>query len=120
MVGEGIEHHVPPRAVDLDQAVDVLAPGALGEVLAHEVLGQRRSAEVGGLLAQPDLLQDGRRRGDPADPYPRGEDLGKGAEIEDVVPSVERVERPLRLAVVAQQAVGVVLDDQHLVHAGES
>ena len=95
------------------------APAPLGEVLAHEVLGQGRGAEVGGLLAEADLLQHRRRRHHPAHPDAGREDLGEGAEVEHVVAAVERVQRLLGLALEAQQPVGVVLADQHLVLAGE-
>ena len=109
-----IEHRVAPLAVDVAEVVDVLAPAALGEVLADEVLGEGRRAEVGGLLAEHDLLHHRRRRAEPAEPDPRREDLRQRPQVEHVVAPVELVERLVRLALVAQQAVGIVLDHEQL------
>src|SRR4029453_13341387 len=89
---EGGEHRLPTGPVDLDEVGDVAAPAALAEVLADEVLAERRGGGCRGLLAEADLLQHGWRGGDPADPDARGEDLGEGAEVEDVVAPVEAVE----------------------------
>ena len=113
------DHRVAPPPVDLGEALDVLAPAAFGEVLADEVLGQGRGAEVGGLLAEHDLLHHRRRRDRPAEPDPGREDLREGADVDDEVAAVELVERRQRLAAEAQQPVGVVLDHEHLPRAGE-
>ena len=61
---------VAAAAVDAARLVDVVAPAPFAEVLADEVLAQRRGAEVGGLLAEHELLEHRRRRADPADPDP--------------------------------------------------
>ena len=114
-----LEHRVAALAVDAAEVVDVAAPVALAEVLANEVLGQGRGAEVGRLLSQHHLLHHRRRRAEPAEPDPGREDLGEGAEVEDVVAAVELVQRLDRLALVAQQAVRVVLDHDQLALAGE-
>ena len=114
VLAQRLDHRVAAAAVDLDQAVDVLAPAPFGEVLADEVLGQGRGAEVGGLLAEDDLLHHRRRRHRPAEPDAGGEDLREGADVDDEVAAVELVERRQRLAAEAQQAVGVVLDDEQL------
>ena len=71
------------------------------------------------LLAEDDLLHHRRRRHRPAEADPGGEDLREGAEVDDEVAAVELVERRQRLAAVAQQPVGVVLDDEQLVQAGQ-
>src|SRR5262249_2848493 len=114
-----IEHRITTEPIDLHQVPDVLTPAALPEVLADEVLAQGGRAQVRRLLAERDLLEHRRRSGHPTDSDAGGEDLRQGAEIEDVIAAIEAVERPLRLAVVAEQAVWVVLDDQHLVLACE-
>jgi hypothetical protein len=114
---ERLQHRVPPASVDIDEAVDVGAPASLGEVLAHEVLGQGGGAEVGGLLAEHDLLHHRGRRHRPAQADARREDLGEGAQVEDVVAAFELIERREGVALVAEQAVGVVLGDQDLVLA---
>ena len=119
VLAQRLDHRVAPAPVDAGEAVDVLAPAAFGEVLADEVLGQGRGAEVGGLLAEHDLLHHRRRRDRPAEPDPGGEDLREGADVDDEVAAVELVERRQRLAAEAQQAVGVVLDHQHLARAGQ-
>ena len=90
-------HRVAAAAIDLDQAVDVLAPASFAEVLAHEMLGQGRGAEVGGLLAEDDLLHHRRRRDGPAQTDTGGEDLGEGADVDDEVAALELVERRQRL-----------------------
>ena len=113
------DHRVSALAIDPDQAGDIVLPALLGEVLADEVLGQGRGAEVGGLLAKHELLHHRRRGHRPAQPDPRGEDLREGAEVDDVVAAVELVERRQRLALVAQQPVGIVLEHQQLVLAGQ-
>ena len=118
-LGQRRDHRVATAPVDPGQVLDVFAPAAFGEVLAHEVLGQGRGAEVGRLLAEHDLLHHRRRRDRPAEADPGGEDLREGADVEDEVAAVELIERRQRLAAEAQQAVGVVLDDQHLPRAGE-
>ena len=117
VLSQRLEHRVAAAAVDLDQAVDVAPPAAFGEVLAHEVLGQGRRAEVGRLLAEHDLLHHRRRRHRPAEADARREDLREGADVDDEVAAVELVERRQRLALEAQQAVGVVLDDEQLALA---
>ena len=43
------------------------------------------------------------------------EDLGEGADVENVVAAIEAVQGGLWLAVVAEQAVRIVLADEHLV-----
>ncbi len=114
-----LEHRVAPRAVDRADVIDVLSPAALGEELADEVLAQRRCAEVGGLLAEHGLLHDRRRRAEPAQPDPGGEDLREGAGVEHVVAAVERVQRRQRLALEAQHPVRVVLEHEQLALAGD-
>ena len=114
VLAQRLDHRVAPPAVDLDQVGDVLAPAPFGEVLADEVLGQGRAAEVGGLLAEHDLLHHRRRRHRPAEADAGGEDLGEGADVDDEVAAVELVERGQGLAAEAQQAVRVVLDDEQL------
>src|SRR5207302_10498825 len=46
VLGQRIEHHVAPAAIDLDQRPDVLLPRPGIEVRADEVLGDRGGAEV--------------------------------------------------------------------------
>ena len=55
------EHDVAPAPVDPAQLVEVLAPVAVLEVGRDEVLVQRRGAQVGGLLAEVQALEDRRR-----------------------------------------------------------
>jgi hypothetical protein len=113
------EHDVAPAPVDPAQLVEVLAPVAVLEVLDHEVLIQRRGAQVRGLLAQVQALQDRRGSGGPADPQARREDLRERARVGHVAAAVERVERRQRVTLVAQQAVRVVLEDHELLLVGD-
>ena len=114
---ERVEHRVAALAIDPAQILDVLAPAPLGEVLTDEVLGQGRGAEVRGLLAERDLLDHRRRSAQPADPDPRGEDLRQRADVDDVVATLEPVQRLACGALVAEQPVRVVLDQQQLAGA---
>ena len=72
---ERLEHRVATGAVDVAEAVDVSPPAILREVLEREVLGERRGAEVGRLLAE--------RRSSPspggARPPSRGGCRGRGS-----------------------------------------
>ena len=47
VLGQRVEHRVAPPPVELGQRAEVAPPVALGEVRDHEVLRQRRGAEVG-------------------------------------------------------------------------
>ncbi len=71
VLGERVEHRVAARAVDLGERLDVVAPAALLEVGLDHQLRQRRAAEVGGLLAEVDLLEHRRRGHHPAEPDAR-------------------------------------------------
>ena len=71
VVGQGVEHRVAARPVYRGERVDVLAPAAALEVGLNHQLRQGRGAEVGGLLAEVDLLEYGRRRHHPAEPDSR-------------------------------------------------
>ena len=132
MLLQRLEHHVLAAAVELAQRLHVLlprrppVPGPLGEVGRHEHLRDRRGAQVRPLFAEVELLQDGPRRDRPPEPQPRREDLRERAQVDDEVRGpraaerfgVQRVERRQRVALVAQQAVGVVLEHQQLALAG--
>ena len=71
------------------------------------------------LLAEVHLLEHGPRRRRPADPQARRQDLRERAEVDHVLAAVERVQRRQRRALVAQQAVRVVLEDQQLALRGD-
>ena len=114
VVRQGVEHGVAARPVDGGERIDVVAPAAPLEIGLHHQLRERRGAEVGSLLAEVDLLEHGRRRDHPAEPDARREDLREGAEVHHVDAAVERVEGRGRVALVAQQAVGVVLEHEQL------
>ena len=122
---QGLEHRVAAAAVEVLELLQVLAPIALGEVGRHEQLRHRRGTEVGALLAQIELLQDGPGRYRPPQAQSGGEDLGEGAEVDDEVRGscaaraggVQRVKRWQRLALVAQEPVGIVLQHQQLALA---
>ena len=116
---ERLEQHVAPPPVVLAQDGEHVAPVALREVLDDEVLGERRRAEVGALLAEVELLEHGARGGGPAEAEPGREDLRERAEVDHVLAAVERVERRQRLALVAQQAVGIVLEHEDLALLGD-
>ncbi len=116
MLGHRVEHHVAPPAIDLDERAEVVAPGAGVEVGGDEVLGDRRGAQVGALLAALHLVEDRRRRDRPAEPHPGRQDLGERAGVDHEL-VVERVERRQRVALVAQHPVRVVLHDQQLALA---
>ena len=93
MLAKRLDHHVAAPTVDLDQVCDVVLPVFLGEVLVDEELGEGRSAQIGGLLTEDNLLHHRRRRDRPAQPDARGEDLREGSDVDYVVPAVELVER---------------------------
>ena len=118
-LGERVEHDVAPAAVDLLQRVHVVLPAPAREVRRDEELRQRRRAQVGRLLADVHLLEHRPRADAPAQPHARREDLRERAEVDDEVAAVERVERRQRLALVAQQAVRVVLEDEQLALADD-
>jgi hypothetical protein len=129
---ERLEHHVAPAAVEiLQRSTYSIQAGwaplpALLEVGRDEQLRDRRGAQVGALFAEVQLLEH-RPRGDrPAEAQPRREDLRERAQVDhevrgaaapDRVRRVERVQRRQRLALVAQQPVGVVLEHQQLALA---
>ena len=124
---ERVEHHVAPAAVEVAQRVDVRAPVAGAEVRGDEMLGQRGGAQVGRLLAEDQLGEDGARRDEPADPHPGREDLRHRARVHDEVGvasraggRLERAQRRQRVALVAQHPVGVVLEHDQLAFARSS
>jgi len=81
-------------------------------VLDHHLV-QGAAAQVGPLLGQVDLLQDGARSDHPAGAQAGSEYLGDRAQVDDLV--VERAQRDHMTSVVAQTAVGVVLDDRQRI-----
>ena len=83
VLGEPVEHHVAPAAIDLDQRPHVVLPRAGLEVRRDEVLGDRRRAQVGRLLAEVHLRQHRRRRHRPPQADPGGEDLRERARVDD-------------------------------------
>ena len=119
VLGQRLEHDVAPAAVDARELADVGEPVALGEVLAHEQLRQRRGAQVGGALAEVELVEHGPRRRGPAQPQAGREDLRERAEVDHELAAVERVQRRQRLALVAQHPVRVVLEHEQLAPAGD-
>src|SRR3954452_17835046 len=114
-----LEHGVASAPVDVAEAVDILPPVILREVLDREVLGEGGGPEVCGLLAQGDLLHHRRRGDSPAEPDAGREDLREGPDVDDVYPTVQLIQGNLWLAFVAQQPVRVVLDHQHLAAASQ-
>ena len=70
VLGQGPQQRVAPPAVQGLQGLQVGLPLALAEVLRHEVLGHRRRAEVGALLAEVHLLQHRRGRDGPPEAQP--------------------------------------------------
>ncbi len=114
VLGQGLEHHVAAPAVEGHEVAQVPPPVTRCEEARHEVLGQRRGAQVRALLAEVHLRQHGPRRGGPAETQPGGEDLREGPEVDDVVTAVQRPQRGHRIALEADEAVRVVLQDQQL------
>ena len=120
VLGQRLEHDVAPAPVDARELADVGEPVALGEVLAHEQLRQRRGAQVGGALAEVELVEHGPRGRGPAQPQAGREDLRERAEVDHELAAVERVQRRQRLALVAEHPVGVVLEHEQLAPCGRS
>jgi hypothetical protein len=114
VLGQRVEHRVAAAAVDVAQREHVVVPVALAEVLGHEQLRQRRGAQIALLLAEVHLLLHGAGRDGPADADPGGEDLRERAEVDDERAAVKRPQRRQRVALVAQEAVRVVLEHQQL------
>ena len=81
-------------------------------MLYHDLV-KRRAAQIGALLHQADARKHVNGRADPTDAKARREDLRDGAQVDDAV--VLRLQRNHMPALVAQTAVGVVLDDQEVV-----
>jgi hypothetical protein len=118
VLGEALHHRVAALAVHAAEHLDLGPPVELVQVGGDRELAENRGTERRGLLRQDELLPDGVRRERPADPEARREDLRERPEVQDVV-GVQRAQRGQRLGVEREQAVGVVLDDQQVVLAGD-
>ena len=79
------EHGVAAAAIEQLQLLQVLAPVALGEVGRHEQLRYRRRAQIGALLAEIELFKHWPWGHRPAQAQAGGEDLGEGAQVDDIV-----------------------------------
>src|SRR5439155_13102430 len=90
-------------------------------VAAHVVRGHARHERIDA-AAEEKALEGGNhlaRGAQPAETDARAEDLRQRARADHAPARVERVERRQRLALEAQLAVGVVLEDEGLVLLGE-
>ena len=115
---ERVDHRVAALAVHLAELLDLALPVVAGEVRRDRHLGELRRAQRRRLLGQHQLLAHGVRRQRPADPEAGREGLGERAEVDDVLRLVG-AQRPQRLAVEAEQAVGVVLEDEDVLAAAD-
>ena len=113
-VVEGVDHRVAALAVHLPELLDLALPVVRGEVGRDRHLRELRRAERRGLLGQHQLLAHRVRRERPADPEPGREGLGERAEVDHALGLVGP-QRAQRLAVEAEQAVGVVLEDEDVL-----
>ena len=113
-VVERVDHRVAALAVHLAELLDLALPVVGGEVCRDGHLRELRRAQRRGLLGQHQLLAHRVRRQRPADPEPGREGLGERAEVDHALGLVGP-QRPQRLAVEAEQAVGVVLEDQDVL-----
>ena len=108
------EHRVPALPVDLAEDLDLLAPvGWVARYSATRPAG-RSSAGRAPPTRRPAPASRGSACGasSPADPEARGEGLGERAEVDHARRSSSARSARHRLAVEAEQAVRVVLEDQ--------
>jgi hypothetical protein len=107
---EGAEQRVAARPVDRPHPAKVVVELAAVDDVGQRQLVQRGRAHVGRLLRGGDRIDQVGRRHEPAEPQPRREDLARRARVHHAL-GAEALERPDRLAVVAELGVVVVLDD---------
>ena len=104
------------RGIPGAQAADVgVEPARLGQQLRDDRLRDGARVQVDRLLGDHGGVDDPLRALDPPDPEAGGERLGNGAEAQHPIAG----DVGDRIAVVAQLAVGIVLDDQEIVLVGE-
>src|SRR5690606_36028038 len=106
------QHGVPPGAVDIADALDVV----IEEVLCRVVDGSHHDAvvaDVGYLTDRKQHADDIIRSDEEADTDARRDRLGEGAEVDHAI--IERANRGDRLATVLEIAIRVVLEDGDVV-----
>ncbi len=108
-VGEGPYEGVPAAAVAQAGGADLAVVGAGGQELGEGELFHDADGHAAAVV--DDVRQQPRRHHHPAQPQAGGEGLAGGAEV-DHAPGVEVLEGADGLAVVAELAVVVVLQDQ--------
>ena len=125
------QHRVPPLAVDLADRLHVAVEEPVLRHLVRHHLAEGAGVEVGALLHLHEARDHRLRRHHPGDAQPRGERLAQRREVEHVAGElalplravvqlgVDLDDRRQVLALVAELAVGVVLDDRSPVVVGE-
>jgi hypothetical protein len=114
--GQRLEERVAPAAVALAHAPDVAVEGAGGDELGErELLEDLCVAEDA--LGLDDRLHETRREDEPSEPQAGRQRLARRAGVDDVL-GRQPLERADRLAVVAELAVVVILDEDGAVRAG--
>jgi len=102
---------VAPAPVHQTRAPDVPVVGARADELGERQLVDGAGVPVGDRLGGEDAVDQVRRYDEPAESDTRREGLARSSGVHDPLRS-ERLERAQRVAVVAELAVVVVLDDQ--------
>ena len=115
---EGLEHGVTTFAIQLTEDLDLLPPGLRREVVRHGELGVVGWAQHGRLSGEDELFANAVGSDSPTDAEPGCDRLGEGAEVDDLL-IVIGTDRPRRGSLKAEEAVGVVLEEQHPLALGD-
>src|SRR3954469_23582072 len=113
VLGQPRQHRVPTLPVHLAENLDLAPPVVVHQVGGDGVLGEHGRTQRRGLLRQDELLADRVRGQHPADPEAGSKGLGEGAQVDYPV-LIQRADRRRRIALEAEQPVGVVLHHQQV------
>ncbi len=87
------------------------------QICRHRSLGQGRRLKIAGFLDGRQLGYNCLRRDQPPQPQRRSQNLGERADVEHVTVIIGAYRRQTA-AVVAQEAIGIILDDRQSVGGG--
>ena len=133
MCCNGLAHRVAPLPVRLADAPNLAGKPTPADELVSDGLPQGTSVEISALFGHHESLADLRRTHSPGHAEPRGQRLGKRAQVDHVAPhissslgvlrkasGVQRDQRRNGLTLKPKHTIGVVLQDGHPHPVGDA